>query len=141
MILKFLTFIKLNNHRTMLKSRSGDLKEGESFGGFIAKLAVALIAVIIVATVVPDVLGLNMAELCVEDGTLLGGITANHCGDDSVFLTDAVKTIIGDGYSLLLVLIGLAFIGFGAYKGVQYRILSFGIPETRQSVVTLAKND
>ncbi len=107
----------------MLKSRSGDLKEGESFGGFIAKLAVALVAVIIVATIVPDVLGLNIAELCVEEDTILGGITGNHCGDDSVFLTDAVKTIVGDGYSMLLVLIGLAFIGFGAYKGVQYRLL------------------
>ncbi|MDH3657184.1 MAG: hypothetical protein OEM77_03515 [Nitrosopumilus sp.] len=128
----------------MLKSRSGDLKEGESFGGFIAKLAVALIAVIIVATVVPDVLGLNIAELCVVDGSLLGGITANHCGDTSVFLTDAVKTIIGDGYSLLLVLIGLAFIGFGAYKGVQYRILAipFETSESKNAGATvLAKNN
>lgn len=107
----------------MLKSRSGDLKEGESFGGFIAKLAVSLVAVIIVATIVPDVLGLNIAELCVEEDTLLGGVTGNHCGDDSVFLTDAIKTIVGDGYSMLLVLIGLAFIGFGTYKGVQYRII------------------
>ncbi|WP_316504374.1 hypothetical protein [Nitrosopumilus sp.] len=90
---------------------------------FIAKLAVALVAVIIVATIVPDVLGLNIAELCVEDSTLLGGVTGNHCGDDSVFLTNAVKTIVGDGYSMLLVLIGLAFIGFGAYEGVQYRLL------------------
>ena len=75
----------------MLKSRSGDLKEGESFGGFIARLAVALVAVIIVATIVPDVLGLNIAELCVEEDTL-GGVTGNHYGDDSIFLTDAVKT-------------------------------------------------
>lgn len=117
----------------MLKSRSGDLKEGESFGGFIAKLAVALVAVIIVATIVPDVLGLNIAELCVEEDTILGGITGNHCGDDSVFLTDAVKTIVGDGYSMLLVLIGLAFIGFGAYKGVQYRLLpDISFPEKNQ---------
>ena len=117
----------------MLKSRSGDLKEGESFGGFIAKLAVALVAVIIVATIVPDVLGLNIAELCVEEDTILGGITGNHCGDDSVFLTDAVKTIVGDGYSMLLVLIGLAFIGFGAYKGVQYRLLpEISFPEKNQ---------
>ena len=113
----------------MLKSRSGDLKEGESFGGFIAKLAVALVAVIIVATIVPDVLGLNIAELCVEEDTILGGITGNHCGDDSVFLTDAVKTIVGDGYSMLLVLIGLAFIGFGAYKGVQCRLVIISSPE------------
>ena len=128
----------------MLKSRSGDLKEGESFGGFIAKLAVALIAVIIVATVVPDVLGLNIAELCVVDGSLLGGVTGNHCGDTSVFLTDTVKTIIGDGYSLLLVLIGLAFIGFGAYKGVQYRIFAtpFRTSENENtSEIALAKNN
>ena len=46
----------------MLKSRSGDLKEGESFGGFIAKLAVALVVVIIVTTILPDVLGLNIAR-------------------------------------------------------------------------------
>ena len=39
------------------------------------------------------------------------------------FLTAAVKTIVGDGYSMLLVLIGLAFIGFGAYKGVQYQLV------------------
>ena len=62
----------------MLKSRSGDLKEGESFGGFIAKLDVALVAVIIVATIMPDVLSLNIAELCVEEGTLLVGVTNNH---------------------------------------------------------------
>ena len=120
----------------MLKSRSGDLKEGESFGGFIAKLAVALVAVIIVATIVPDVLGLNIAELCVEEDTLLGGITGNHCGDDSVFLTDAVKTIVGDGYSMLLVLIGLAFIGFGAYKGVQYRLVATSSPEEINQTIT-----
>jgi len=128
----------------MLKSRSGDLKEGESFGGFIAKLAIALIAVIIVATVVPDILGLNIAELCVEEDTILGNVTGNHCGDDSVFLTDTVKTIIGDGYSLLLVLIGLAFIGFGAFKGVQYRIIaiSFGSFKNRNTgVITPVKND
>ncbi|MDH3736124.1 MAG: hypothetical protein OEQ94_03760 [Nitrosopumilus sp.] len=89
-------------------------------------------------------LGLNIAELCVVDGSLLGGITANHCGDTSVFLTDAVKTIIGDGYSLLLVLIGLAFIGFGAYKGVQYRILAipFETSESKNAGATvLAKNN
>ena len=104
----------------MLKSRSGDLKEGKSFGGFIAKLVIALVTVIIVTTIVPDVLGLSIAELCVEEDTLLGGVTGNHCGDDSVFLTDAFKTTVGDGYSMLLVLIGLVFIGFSAYKGVQY---------------------
>ncbi|MGI9567825.1 MAG: hypothetical protein ACR2LL_12545 [Nitrosopumilus sp.] len=68
-----------------------------------------------------------MAELCIEDGTILGGITGNHCGDASVFLTDAVKTIIGDGYSFLLVFIALAFIGIGAYKGVTYRVLGMPI--------------
>ncbi len=63
--------------------------------------------------------------------TILGGIIANHCGDDSVFLTDAVKGIIGDGYSFLLVGIVLAFIGIGAYKGVTYRILfpTTAVPE------------
>jgi len=69
------------------------------------------------------VLGVNVQELCIEDATILGGITANHCGDASVFLTDAVKTIIGDGYSFLLVGIALAFIGIGAYKGVTYRMI------------------
>ncbi|MDH3501291.1 MAG: hypothetical protein OEL69_02135 [Nitrosopumilus sp.] len=88
----------------------------------------ALVAVIIVATIVPDVLGVNVQELCIVEDTILGGITANHCGDDSVFLTDAVKTIIGDGYSFLLVGIALAFIGIGAYKGVTYRILPSTIP-------------
>lgn len=123
----------------MLKSRSGDLKEGESFGGFIAKLAVALVAVIIVATIVPDVLGLNVAELCVEEDTLLGGVTGNHCGDDSVFLTDAVKTIVGDGYSMLLVLIGLAFIGFGAYKGVQYKLVIYPTTSSPEFQTTTKK--
>jgi len=107
----------------MIRRKDGELKEGESIGGFFIKLVIALVAVIIVATIVPDVLGVNVAELCIEDGTILGGITGNHCGDDSVFLTDAVKTIIGDGYSFLLVFIALAFIGIGAYKEVTYRIL------------------
>lgn len=110
----------------MIRRKDGELKEGESIGGFFIKLVIALVAVIIVATIVPDVLGVNVAELCIEDGTILGGITGNHCGDASVFLTDAVKTIIGDGYSFLLVFIALAFIGIGAYKGVTYRI--FQIP-------------
>ncbi|MGI9566942.1 MAG: hypothetical protein ACR2LL_08025 [Nitrosopumilus sp.] len=79
-------------------------------------------AVIIVATIVPDVLGVNMAELCIEEDTILGGIAGNHCYDDSVFLTDAVKTIVGDAYSFLLVFIALAFIGIGAYKGITYKI-------------------
>lgn len=117
----------------MLKSRSGDLKEGESFDGFIAKLAVALVAVIIVATIVPDVLGVNVAELCIEEDTILGGITGNHCGDASVFLTDAVKIIVGDGYSMLLVLIGLAFIGFGAYKGFNIELLSVLMKKSNQT--------
>ncbi len=107
----------------MIRRKDGELKEGESIGGFFIKLVIALVAVIIVATIVPDVLGVNVAELCIEEDTILGGITGNHCGDDSVFLTDAVKTIIGDGYSFLLVFIALAFIGIGAYKGVTYRIL------------------
>ena len=107
----------------MIRKKDGELKEGESIGGFFIKLVVALVAVIIVATIVPDVLGLNVQELCIVDGSILGGITANHCGDASVFLTDAVKTIIGDGYSFLLVGIALAFIGIGAYKGVTYRVL------------------
>ena len=107
----------------MIRKKDGELKEGESIGGFFIKLVVALVAVIIVATIVPDVLGVNVQELCIVDGSILGGITANHCGDASVFLTDAVKTIIGDGYSFLLVGIALAFIGIGAYKGVTYRIL------------------
>jgi len=107
----------------MIRKKDGELKEGESIGGFFIKLVVALVAVIIVATIVPDVLGVNVQELCIEDATILGDITANHCGDDSVFLTDAVKTIIGDGYSFLLVGIALAFIGIGAYKGVTYKVL------------------
>jgi len=107
----------------MIRKKDGELKEGESIGGFFIKLVVALVAVIIVATIVPDVLGVNVQELCIVDGSILGGITANHCGDASVFLTDAVKTIIGDGYSFLLVGIALAFIGIGAYKGVTYKIL------------------
>ena len=107
----------------MIRKNNNELKEGESIGGFFIKLVIALVAVIIVATIVPDVLGVNVAELCIEEDTILGGITGNHCGDDSVFLTDAVKTIIGDGYSFLLVFIALAFIGIGAYKGVTYRII------------------
>jgi len=107
----------------MIRKKDGELKEGESIGGFFIKLVVALVAVIIVATIVPDVLGVNVQGLCIEDATILGDITANHCGDDSVFLTDAVKTIIGDGYSFLLVGIALAFIGIGAYKGVTYKVL------------------
>ena len=87
----------------MIRKKDGELKEGESIGGFFIKLVVALVAVIIVATIVPDVLGVNVQELGRVDGSILGGITANHCGDASVFLTDAVKTIIGDGYSFLLV--------------------------------------
>ena len=112
----------------MIRKKDGELKEGESIGGFFIKLVVALVAVIIVATIVPDVLGVNVQELCIVDGSILGGITANHCGDASVFLTDAVKTIIGDGYSFLLVGIALAFIGIGAYKGVTYRILPSLLP-------------
>ena len=108
----------------MIRKKDGELKEGESIGGFFIKLVVALVAVIIVATIVPDVLGVNVQELCIVDGSILGAITANHCGDASVFLTDAVKTIIGDGYSFLLVGIALAFIGIGAYKGVTYKVLS-----------------
>jgi len=111
----------------MIKRKDGELKEGESIGGFFIKLVISLVAVIIVATIVPDVLGVNVQELCIEDATILGDITANHCGDDSVFLTDAVKTIIGDGYSFLLVGIALAFIGIGAYKGVTYKVLP--VPE------------
>ena len=111
----------------MIRRKDGELKEGESIGGFFIKLVIALVAVIIVATIVPDVLGVNVAELCIEDGTILGGITGNHCGDDSVFLTDAVKIIIGDGYSFLLVFIALAFIGIDAYKGVTYRVLEMPI--------------
>ena len=107
----------------MIRKKDGELKESESIRGFFIKLVIALVAVIIVATIVPDVLGVNVAELCIEDSTILGRITGNHCGDASVFLTDAVKTIIGDGYSFLLVGIALAFIGIGAYKGVTYRIL------------------
>ncbi|WP_316504817.1 hypothetical protein [Nitrosopumilus sp.] len=124
----------------MIRRKDGELKEGESIGGFFIKLVIALVAVIIVATIVPDVLGVNVAELCIEDGTILGGITGNHCGDDSVFLTDAVKTIIGDGYSFLLVFIALAFIGIGAYKGVTYRVLKmpieFGIKQDSEYVNT-----
>ena len=120
----------------MIRRKDGELKEGESIGGFFIKLVIALVAVIIVATIVPDVLGVNVAELCIEEDTILGGITGNHCGDDSVFLTDAVKTIIGDGYSFLLVGIALAFIGIGAYKGVTYRVLEtsieFGIKRDRE---------
>jgi len=112
----------------MIRRKDGELKEGESIGGFFIKLVIALVAVIIVATIVPDVLGVNVAELCIESGTILGDITGNHCGDTSVFLTDAVKTIIGDGYSFLLVFIALAFIGIGAYKGVTYRILPSIVP-------------
>ena len=112
----------------MIRRKDGELKEGESIGGFFIKLVIALVAVIIVATIVPDVLGVNVAELCIEDSTILGGITGNHCSDASVFLTDAVKTIIGDGYSFLLVFIALAFIGIGAYKGVTYRIILPSIP-------------
>ncbi len=114
----------------MIRRKDGELKEGESIGGFFIKLVIALVAVIIVATIVPDVLGVNVAELCIEEDTILGGITGNHCGDDSVFLTDAVKTIIGDGYSFLLVGIALAFIGIGAYKGVTYRILPSIVQES-----------
>ena len=114
----------------MIRRKDGELKEGESIGGFFIKLVIALVAVIIVATIVPDVLGVNVAELCIEEDTILGGITGNHCGDDSVFLTDAVKGIIGDGYSFLLVGIALAFIGIGAYKGVTYRILPSIVQES-----------
>ena len=71
-----------------------------------------------------------MAELRIESGTTLGDITGNHCGDASVFLTDAVKTIIGDGYSFLLVFITLAFIEIGAYKGVTYGILPSTVQES-----------
>jgi len=124
----------------MIRRKDGELKEGESIGGFFIKLVIALVAVIIVATIVPDVLGVNVAELCIESGTILGDITGNHCGDASVFLTDAVKTIIGDGYSFLLVFIALAFIGIGAYKGVTYRILEmpieFGIKRDSKYVDT-----
>ena len=112
----------------MIRKKDGELKEGESIGSFFIKLVVALVAVIIVATVVPDVLGVNVQGLCIEEDTILGDITANHCGDDSVFLTDAVKTIIGDGYSFLLVGIALAFIGIGAYKGVTYKVLPSVLP-------------
>jgi len=112
----------------MIRKKDGELKEGESIGGFFIKLVVALVAVIIVATIVPDVLGVNVQGLCIEEDTILGDITANHCGDDSVFLTDAVKTIIGDGYSFLLVGIALAFIGIGAYKGVTYKVLPSVLP-------------
>ncbi len=114
----------------MIRRKDGELKEGESIGGFFIKLVIALVAVIIVATIVPDVLGVNVAELCIEEDTILGNITGNHCDDDSVFLTDAVKTIIGDGYSFLLVGIALAFIGIGAYKGVTYRILPSIVQES-----------
>jgi len=114
----------------MIRRKDGELKEGESIGGFFIKLVIALVAVIIVATIVPDVLGVNVADLCIESGTILGDITGNHCGDTSVFLTDAVKTIIGDGYSFLLVGIALAFIGIGAYKGVTYRILPSIVQES-----------
>ena len=107
----------------MIKRKDGELKEGEYIGGFFIKLVIALVVVIIVATIVPDVLGVNVQELCIEEDTILGDITANHCGDDSVFLTDAVKGIIGDGYSFLLVGIALAFIGIGAYKGVTYKVI------------------
>ena len=122
----------------MIKRKDGELKEGESIGGFFIKLVISLVAVIIVATIVPDVLGVNVQELCIEEDTILGGITANHCGDDSVFLTDAVKGIIGDGYSFLLVGIALAFIGIGAYKGVTYKVLSvpmFGSKKESTEVV------
>jgi len=112
----------------MIRKKDGELKEGESIGGFFIKLVVALVAVIIVATIVPDVLGVNVQGLCIEEDTILGDITANHCGDASVFLTDAVKTIIGDGYSFLLVGIALAFIGIGAYKGVTYKVLPSLLP-------------
>ena len=120
----------------MIRRKDGELKEGESIGGFFIKLVVALVAVIIVATIVPDVLGVNVQELCIVEDTILGGITANHCGDDSVFLTDAVKTIIGDGYSFLLVGIALAFIGIGAYKGVTYRVPSSSVLPTPDSTRT-----
>jgi len=49
-------FYQITYHTVMLKSRSGDLKEGESIGGFLIKIVVALIGIIILVTVVPDVL-------------------------------------------------------------------------------------
>lgn len=51
----------------MIRRKDGELKEGESIGGFFIKLVIALVAVIIVATIVPDVLGVNVAELCIEE--------------------------------------------------------------------------
>ena len=106
----------------MLKSRSGDLKEGETLGGFLVKIVVALIGIIILVTVVPDVLGVDVAALCIKDTGLLSGITAKHCGDGSAILTDTVKDIFADGYNFILIAIAVGLIVYGAVKAVQYRL-------------------
>lgn len=106
----------------MLKSRSGDLKEGETLGGFLVKIVVALIGIIILVTVVPDVLGVDVAALCIKDTGLLSGITAKHCGDGSAILTDTVKDIFADGYNFILIAIAVGLIVYGAVKTVQYRL-------------------
>ncbi|MCA9812999.1 MAG: hypothetical protein KC483_09100 [Nitrosarchaeum sp.] len=115
-------FYQITYHTVMLKSRSGDLKEGESIGGFLIKIVVALIGIIILVTVVPDVLGVDVAGLCIKDTGLLSGTTAKHCGDGSAILTDTVKDIFADGYNFILIAVAVGLIAYGAVKSVQYRI-------------------
>ena len=112
----------------MLKSRSGDLKEGESIGGFLVKVVIALIGIIILVTVVPDVLGVNIANLCITDDGLLGPTTAKHCAADgtapeSAILTDTVRDIWADGYNFILVAVAVGLVAYGAVKTVQYRLV------------------
>ena len=107
----------------MLKSRSGDLKEDESLGGFLIKIVVALVGIIFLVIVVPDVLGVDVANLCIRDAGLLGNTTAKHCGDDSVILTTTVKGIFADAYNFVLIIIAVGLIVYGSVKALQYRLV------------------
>jgi hypothetical protein len=119
----------------MLKSRSDDLKEGESIGGFLVKLVIALIGIIILVTVVPDVLGVDVANLCIKDAGLFSSTTAKHCGDDSAILTGTVKNIFADGYNFILIAVAVGLIAYGAVKSVQYRFKIVTIHQIKRSQV------
>lgn len=106
----------------MLKSKSDELKEGESISGFLVKISIAVIGIIILATVVPDVMGVDVGKLCIKDTGLLAGTTAKHCGDASLILTDTVKGIVGDIYNFGLILAAAGLIVYGAVRAVQYRL-------------------
>ena len=106
----------------MLKSRSGDLKEDESLGGFLIKIVIALVGIIFLVIVVPDVLGVDVANLCIRDAGLLGNTTAKHCGDASVILTPTVKGIFADVYNFVLIIIAVGLIVYGSVKSLQFRL-------------------